>query len=104
MRMRVPTAGWRAGSYGRVGPAGRAHCRLQHLHRGGFLVRILVLVGAPRSRTGPFFRLPGRGGAPLGGPATKWAGWPGEARGSRGGAPGGAALAFARGVPAEISG
>jgi hypothetical protein len=39
---------------------------------GGFLVRILVLVGAPRGRTGPFFR-PGRGGH-LGGPATKWGG------------------------------
>jgi hypothetical protein len=44
--------------------------------RGGFLVRILVLVGAApsaRGRTGPFFRLPGRGGH-LGGPATKWGG------------------------------
>jgi hypothetical protein len=40
---------------------------------GGFLVRILVLVGAPRARTGPFFCLPGRGGH-LGGPATKWGG------------------------------
>jgi hypothetical protein len=28
-------------------------------HHGGFLVRILVLVGAPRGRTGPFYFLPG---------------------------------------------
>ena len=40
---------------------------------GGFLVRFLVLVGASRGRTGPFFRLPGRGGC-LGGPPTKWGG------------------------------
>jgi hypothetical protein len=40
------------------------------------LVRILVLVGASRGRTGPFFRLPGRGGC-LGGAPTKW----GERRG-----------------------
>jgi hypothetical protein len=83
---------------------------------GGFLVRILVLVGAPRGRTGPFVRLPGRGGH-LGGPATSHqVGWSGEASGSRGGAPGGAALTFApgraagavffssRGVPSETSG
>jgi hypothetical protein len=41
-----------------------------------------------------------------GGAATKW-GWLGEARGSRGGAPGGAALGFApgrEGVVSEISG
>jgi hypothetical protein len=79
---------------------------------GGFLVRILVLVGAPRGRTGPFFCLPGRGGH-LGGTSHQ-VGWSVEARGSRGGAPGGAALSFApgwaaggvfsRGVPSEVSG
>ena len=48
---------------------------------GGFLVRFLVLVGASRGRTGPFFRLPGRGGC-LGGPSTKWGG-PGRPAGVR---------------------
>jgi hypothetical protein len=37
---------------------------------GRFLIRLCDLVGAPRGRSGPFFRLPGRGGH-LGGPATK---------------------------------
>jgi hypothetical protein len=41
---------------------------------GVFLVRILVLVGASKGRTGPFFRLPGRG-EHLGGLTTKWGGW-----------------------------
>jgi hypothetical protein len=45
-----------------------------------------------RGRTGPFFRLPGRGGC-LGGPSTKWGGL-GEARGPHGGATGSAALTF----------
>ena len=40
---------------------------------GGFLVRILVLVGVSRGSAEPFFRVPGRGGH-LGGPATKWGG------------------------------
>jgi hypothetical protein len=40
---------------------------------GRNLVRLRDLVGAPRGRTGLFFRLPGRGGH-LGGPATKWGG------------------------------
>jgi hypothetical protein len=66
-------------------------------HIGGFLVRILVLVGAPRGRTGPFFRLPGRGGHLAPGQTGHQVVWSGEARGSRGGAPGGAALAFAPG-------
>jgi hypothetical protein len=63
-----------------------------------FLVRLCDLVGAPRGRTGLFFRLTGRGGH-LGGPATKWGGrGTSQARGSRrGGAPGGAALTFAPG-------
>ena len=63
------------------------------LLHGRFLSRLCDLVGAPRGRPGPFFRLPGRGGH-MGGPATKWGG-PGS--GSRGGAPGGAALTFAPG-------
>jgi hypothetical protein len=80
---------------------------------GGFLVRILVLVGAPRGRTGPFFRLPGHVGHLPGG-GSHQVGWSGEAHGPRGGAPGGAALTFApgraagtvfsRGMPSEISG
>jgi hypothetical protein len=71
-------------------------------------------VGAARGRSGPFFRLPGRGGH-LGGPATKWGGRGRPAgRGPRGGATGGAALTFApgraagavfsRGVPSDICG
>jgi hypothetical protein len=40
---------------------------------GRFLIRLCDLVGAPRGRSGPYFRLPGRGGH-LGGPATKWGG------------------------------
>jgi hypothetical protein len=62
---------------------------------GGFLVRILVLVEAPRGRTGPFFSPPWPWWAPGG--TSHQVGWSGEARGSRGGAPGGAALTFAPG-------
>jgi hypothetical protein len=40
---------------------------------GRFMIRLCDLVGAPRGRSGPFFRLHGRGGH-LGGPATKWGG------------------------------
>jgi hypothetical protein len=45
----------------------------KRVESGVFLVRFLVLVGASRGRTGPFLRLPGRGGC-LGGPPTKWGG------------------------------
>ena len=79
---------------------------------GGFLVRILVLVGVSRGSAEPFFRVPGRGGH-LGGPATKW--------GGRGRPAGHAAVPpavprvrfplagpwgafFSRGIPSEISG
>jgi hypothetical protein len=41
---------------------------------GRFLIRLCDLVGEPRGRSGPFFRLPGRRGGHLGGPATKWGG------------------------------
>jgi hypothetical protein len=40
---------------------------------GRYLVRLCDLVGAPRGRPGPFFRLTGRGGH-LGGLTTKWGG------------------------------
>jgi hypothetical protein len=40
---------------------------------GRFLIRLCNLVGEPRGRPGPFFRLPGRGGH-LGEPATKLGG------------------------------
>jgi hypothetical protein len=46
---------------------------------GRFLIRPCNLVGAPRGRTGLFFRLPGRGGH-LGG-ISHQVGWSGEARG-----------------------
>jgi hypothetical protein len=48
-------------------------CFMDSAH-GVFLVRILVLVGASRGRTGPFFRLPGRGGCLGGTTSTKWGG------------------------------
>jgi hypothetical protein len=84
------------------------------LSGGGFLVRFLVLVGASRGRTGPFFRLPGRGPWWVPGGTTHQVGWSGEARGSHGGATGSAALTFPpgwgsgrfffRGVPSETIG
>jgi hypothetical protein len=66
-------------------PAPTARSRSSSPQGGGFLVRALVLVGAPRGRTGPFFSslAAGRGGH-LGGAATKW--------GGRGGAAGHAAV------------
>ena len=78
------------------------------LHVGGFLVRILVLVGAPRGRTGLFFCLPGRG-VHLGGAASKWGGR-GRPVGHAAVPPAALPLAgprgafFFRGVPSEISG
>jgi hypothetical protein len=80
---------------GQIHRAVEAPCR----RCGGFLVRLCDLVGAPRGRTGLFFRLPGWPWcAPGGGAAaSKQVGWSGEARGSRGGAPGGPALTFAPG-------
>jgi hypothetical protein len=39
-----------------------------------FWLGFLVLVGALRGRTGPFFCLPDGRGGHLGGPATKWGG------------------------------
>jgi hypothetical protein len=63
--------------------------------RGRFLIRLCDLVGAPRSRTGLFFSRPWPWWAPGG--TSRQVGWSGEARESRGGAPGGAALTFAPG-------
>jgi hypothetical protein len=63
---------------------------------GGFLVRILVGAAPARGRTGPFFLPPWPWWAPAGGTSHQ-VGWSGEARGSRGGAPGGAALTCAPG-------
>jgi hypothetical protein len=62
-------------------------------HGGRFLIRLCDLVGAPRGRFGPFFLPPWPWWAPGG--TSHQEGWSGEARGPRGGATGGAALAFA---------
>jgi hypothetical protein len=53
-------------------------------------------MGEPRGRTGPFFSPPGPWWAPSGDHSHQ-VGWSGEAIGSRGGAPSGAALTFAPG-------
>jgi hypothetical protein len=88
-------------------PSTAALIGMARLLPGGFLVRALVLVGAPSTQgpswawavflpPWPWWR-PGRWEDQP--PSTKWGGrgWPDGpmARGSRGGAPGGAALAFA---------
>ena len=100
-------------SEGCVGPGlSLAWTAWLRLRCGGFLVRILVLVGVSRGSAEPFFRVPGRGGH-LGVPATKWAGrgrpaghaavppavsrWPFPLARLRG-------PFFSRGVPSEISG
>ena len=62
---------------------------------GGFLVRIFGFGGSTQGPNWAVFLPPWPWWAPGG--TSHQVGWPGEARGSRGGAPGGAALTFAPG-------